>query len=582
MTDYYAHSRPYDSPLTETSKEDWHLLREHLLSVGEEAARRASYWGHAEEARLAGLLHDMGKYACNFQRRLEGRVTGVDHWSVGAFWAARSGAQGAAYAIYGHHLGLHPPGVMQALAEKARDPVGSWNITEGPDGIKSVFEVEGLEIPKIRPLDWKGLLNQKHRFAMAVRMLFSALCDADFIDTERYFDRYRGKRSRPDPPPLEPLTALDIVLRHIRNKPKPSDSRAQRVYDARQAVLRDCLQAAEEDGRLYTLTAPTGAGKTLASLAFALKHAATYDLRRVIIVIPYLSIIEQTAREIRPLFERVFGPEYILEHHSMADRNVTHEFDHLPHNRDAEEEAERRRRLLSENWDAPIIITTSVQFFESLFANAPTTCRKLHNIARSVVYFDEVQTLPTSLAVATLETLNALMADYAVTVVFGTATQPAFKTLSKSVSGGWQPREILRDVPRLFASLKRIEAIWPQSVDEVMDWSEVAASLIRHDQALCVVNLKKHASELTRALRDSLPEDVRHALFHMSTALCPAHRRDVLETRQANFRLRVPPVIEARRGRVRVTEPFLPLGDVRPSQARQLTLVTFHVRLSHD
>lgn len=529
MTHYYAHSRPYKSPLPENSKEDWDLLREHLERVGEEAARRALCWGHSNEARLAGLLHDMGKYASNFQKRLEGKATGVDHWSVGAFWAAKRRAYVAACAIYGHHVGLVPPATLQALTEKAKDPVGSWNISESPDLIKSAFSGDGLEMPMTRPIDWKALLPQKHRCAMAVRMLFSALCDADFIATEEHFDHYEHERNRPDPPQLQPLKALDIVLQHVGKKPKPSGYQAQEVYGARQTLLRDCLEAAEKDDRLYTLTAPTGAGKTLASLAFALKHAVAHDLRRVIVVIPYLSIIEQTAGELRALFEPVFGPDYVLEHHSMADRTVRREFGDRDQDQDAEEETERRRRLLSENWAAPLIVTTSVQFFESLFANTPTTCRKLHSIAKSVVYFDEAQTLPTSLAVATLEALNALIADYKVTVVFGTATQPAFKTLARSIGGGWQPDEIVRNVPALFSRLRRVAPVWPQSPEEAMDWPEVAARLAERDQALCVVNLKKHAVALTKALQDIVPAEARHTIFHLSTALCPAHRRDVLK-----------------------------------------------------
>src|SRR3990172_637220 len=246
MSIYYAHSRPYDSPLLETSKDDWHLLRKHLTSVGKEAAHKASFWGHSDEALLAGLLHDMGKYGENFQRRLEGKARGVDHWSVGAYWAAQRGAYVAAFAIYGHHVGLHPPGVMQALSETARDPVGSWNLTETPVDIKSLFEGDELEIPRINPINWNALLAQKHRCAMAVRMLFSALCDADFLDTEGHFDRYNNKRRRPEPLSLQPLKALDIVLEHVRNKPKPTDARHQDVYESRQTVLSDCLDAAEK------------------------------------------------------------------------------------------------------------------------------------------------------------------------------------------------------------------------------------------------------------------------------------------------------------------------------------------------
>lgn len=529
MTIYYAHSRPYDSSLLEGSKDDWHLLREHLTSVGDEAARKASFWDQSDEARLAGLLHDMGKYGANFQRRLEGKASGIDHWSVGAYWAARYGALVAAFAIYGHHVGLHPPGVMNALWETAKDPIGSWNLNETPEDIKSLFEQDGLGIPRIKPINWKTLVAEKHRCATAVRMLFSALCDADFLDTEKHFNRYNHEDRRPDPLPLQAAKALDIVLDYIHSKPKPADSQSQLVYDARQTVLSDCLDAAEKNGKLYTLTAPTGAGKTLASLAFSLRHAEKYKRRRVIVVVPYLSIIDQTASELRALFEPVFGSDYLLEHHSMADRTVKTELDPKGENRDAEAETERRRRLLSENWEAPLIVTTSVQFFESLFANTPTTCRKLHNIAKSVVYFDEAQTLPTHLAVATLEALNSLMRDYEVTVVFGTATQPAFSALSKSIAEGWQPTEIIRDTPELFKRLRRVMPLWPSDPDEVMEWPDVAAALVNHNQALCVVNLKKHAIAATKALRSNLPNDEREAVIYLSTALCPVHRRDVLE-----------------------------------------------------
>jgi CRISPR-associated helicase Cas3/CRISPR-associated endonuclease Cas3-HD len=527
MTDYYAHSRPNDSTLPEKSKDDWHLLRDHLLAVGEGAAYRASCWGQADEARLAGLLHDLGKYASNFQKRLEGITHGVDHWSIGAYWAAMQGAHIAAFAIYGHHVGLHSPSIMQTLLEKAKDPGVSWNITEYPDDIKTVAGNDRLQIPSITSIDYKGLLKEKPRCGMAIRMLFSALCDADFIDTEAHFNRYQDNSKRPNPLPLQAAKALEIVLAHLGNKPKPTDARAQTVYKARQTVLHDSLEAASRDEQLFTLTAPTGSGKTLASLAFALKHAAIKkDLRRVIVVIPYLSIIDQTARQFHELFEPVFGPDYVLEHHSLAER--AHENRNDENTQDAEDEARRRRRLLAQNWDAPLVVTTTVQFFESLFANSPTACRKLHNIAKSVVYFDEAQTLPTSLAVPTLEALNALMADYGVTVVFGTATKPAFETLASTV-GGWQPREIVRDVASLFDKLKRVDPKWPTSPDDTMAWDQVAASLIKHRQALCVVNLKKHAAALTRILLELVAERPSHRIFHLSTAMCPAHRQQVLD-----------------------------------------------------
>jgi len=485
MTIYYAHSSPDNSPLPEGNKEDWHLLKTHLFTVGHDAARKAALWGFQDEAMLAGLLHDLGKYSDNFQKRLDGRMSGVNHWSQGAYWAWKNQAWLAALAIYGHHVGIPPYSVLQKLAKNPKDESMTWNVPEPLLELKIRFEQDGLSLPTIKT----KVPKEKARFAMAVRMLFSALCDADFIDTETHFNQYAPEKSRPHAVKLQAEKALKIVLDHIHKKPKPSNMKAQRVYEARQSVLQDCLNKSELNERLFTLTAPTGSGKTLSSVAFALKHAVRYGLRRIIIVIPYLSIIEQTAKELRELFEPVFGEHYILEHHSMADRSQTE--DRNQQKKDAEGEKERRRRLLAQNWDAPLIITSSVQFFESLFADQSTTCRKLHNIAKSVVYFDEAQTLPPHLARATLETLNALMQDYGVTVVFGTATQPAFKSLSKSISGGWQPKEILSHPEKIFSSLKRVAPRWPSSRTEKMEWTEISEKLCDRKQALCIVNLKK-------------------------------------------------------------------------------------------
>lgn len=528
MKIYYAHSRPVDSPVPENSKEDWHLLRDHLTAVGDGAAKRAAIWDGESEARLAGLLHDMGKYAVNFQKRLDGKMRGVNHWSQGAYWAGKHEAWLAAFAIYGHHVGIPSAETIQKLGQAVQDEIATWNVTENLQELKSAFERDGLAIPPIQG-NAKALLQNKHRFALAARMLFSALCDADFIDTETHFNKYASESARPTPPLLQPQKALDVLLNHIQGKPKPDDANGELVYVARQAVLRDCLNQAARTERLFTLTAPTGSGKTLASLAFALKHAATHNLRRVIVVIPYLSIIEQTASEFKKIFEPVFGPQYVLEHHSMADRTKNGSPETSNEEKDAEWENERRRRLLSENWDAPLVVTTSVQFFESLFANRPNACRKLHNVARSVVYFDEAQTLPTGLAVATLGALNTLMKDYGVTVVFGTATQPAFKALSSHIPDGWQPREIIQDTQNIFKDLKRVMPVWPSSRTEKMEWTEVAQGLVEHDQALCVVNLKKHAAELTRAMLAILPSQSHGSLFHLSTALCPAHRQTILK-----------------------------------------------------
>lgn len=535
VTQFFAHSSPDNSPLSPPSKEDWQILRDHLVRVSDETGRRAAHSNLAEEGRLAGLLHDIGKYAARFQRRLEGRRESVNHWSIGAYVAARLKARLAAFAIAGHHVGLGSPAAMDGLAREAREHLSSWNIAESPMAIQDLAERDGVHLPVIPPDKWTPLRAERSRVALAVRMLFSALCDADFVDTEYHFDRYTQARQRRGAPNLDPTRALDILLEHLRRKARALEPESDGIAALRNTVLHDCLRAAETSDRLFTLTAPTGAGKTLASLAFALRNAAVRELRRVIVVVPYLSIIEQTAAVFRDIFDPIFGPQYVLEHHSLADRSLVHR-DNPSEAQDSLDDCERQRRLLAENWDAPLVVTTSVQFFESLFACTPRACRKVHNIAGSVVYLDEVQTLPTRLAAATLEMLNALIADHGVTVVFGTATQPAFRVLSSIIPGGWTPREIILDSPALFEQLRRIEVRWPATTDSRMDWPEVAAELVRHPQALCVVNLKRHAVALVRALLDLVPSDERSSVLHLSTALCPAHRRVILDHVQDRLR----------------------------------------------
>jgi len=281
--------------------------------------------------------------------------------------------------------------------------------------------------------------------------------------------------------------------------------------------MEACLAAGEMEPGLFTLTAPTGSGKTLSTLAFALRHARRHGLRRIVIVLPFLSIIDQTVRVYREaLAEIAAGDRYLLEHHSLALEQV-----------EGEDNAARLRGMLAENWDAPVVITTSVQLLESLFSNSPSACRKLHRLARSVVVFDEVQTLPLKIVLPTLAALSSLAGRYGTTVVFSTATQPAFMHLDKKVQGfcaaGWHPREIVPQELRLFERLQRVRVSWPGD-GERLAWDELAARFRELDQALCIVNLKKHAREVFAVLSS------RHEgqAFHLSTAMCPKHRAAVL------------------------------------------------------
>ncbi len=369
-------------------------------------------------------------------------------------------------------------------------------------------------------------LNATVSTMLAVRMLFSTLVDADYLDTEAHFEGdISGKCYRPSGPGLDAANALKSVLSNIEQTQAKTTASLD-VQVVRRELLKACLQSAERDSGLFTLTAPTGSGKTLAMLAFALAHAAKHGLERVILVIPYLTITEQTARIYRDILAPKFGAEFVLEHHSMA--GVGKENFQQDNEGDAGQpsHAERRRRLLAENWDAPLIVTTNVQLLESLFSNRPSACRKLHRLQRTVILFDEAQTLPAQLAVPTLAALSHLTASYGSSVVFATATQPAFSHLDKTVmetkAPGWQPREILPNPAALFAPMKRVKFDWG-SPDTLVTWDDLAEQLTQLPQVLCIVNLKRHAKSLWKKLDDP-------ATLHLSTNLCTAHRQNVLTT----------------------------------------------------
>ena len=503
-------------------------LREHLEQVAHTAHDFAAPFGAEEEATLAGLLHDLGKYGDLFQKRLQGEAKGIDHWSVGAWVAlSRYHSVAAAMAIWGHHLGLRQ---MDLAAVRSQlDPAAiaqqhplNLRLSESDiDLLLQRLQADGLSPQKpSRPfLDLSANAEQQlHQAAqmLDVRMLFSALVDADFLDTARHFGE-----ERPSGPPLQPGRALQVLSDHVQQLSRNSRA-AKTVLQMRQQLWDDCLQAAEQSPGIFTLTAPTGAGKTLAMLGFALRHAALHDLRRIVVVIPYLSIIEQTAKVYRDLLEPHFGEGYVIEHHSLSGTGAE-----APRGDDQQEGKSCVERLLAENWDAPIVVTTSVQMLESLFSNSPSACRKLHRLAKSVILFDEVQTLPLNLVIPTLQALSRLASRFGSTIVFATATQPAFDHLHQhiAVKGtvGWQPREIVKSHPQLFQMARRTHL---EIREGPLSWQDLAHELTRQEQALCVLNVKKHAAHLARLLQ---AQDNGDGLYHLSTNMCPAHRQEVLE-----------------------------------------------------
>lgn len=509
--DWYAHS--------EGANQTWEPIRDHLLNVANSAAAFALPFGASDEAYNAGLIHDLGKYGDLFQLRLRGRAHGIDHWSAGA-WKAINTRVGAAVAmaVQGHHVGLQrgDRGALKLLGVNHIRPYPpNLSLSQpGDDALGTMmyrFTADGLKLREIG----KSLMDDYQHAAAAmldVRMLFSALVDADFLATERHFDG----NVRPEAPLLSHATLLERLSQYL--EVRSAESKASPALNTLRQQLRDqCRAAAERPLGVFTLTAPTGSGKTLAMLEFALRHAQKHGLRRIVAVAPYLSIIDQTADVYREALGIPPGDDAsLLEHHSLVvDGSQT-------------DDARRARERLAENWDAPLVLTTSVQILESLFSNRPSACRKLHRLADSVILFDEVQTFPLPLIAATLATLSRLAQRYRVSVVFATATQPAFKELSGIVSrysqGGWQPEEINADASAMFNAARRVAYHWPPE-DEKLSWPEVADRMCDGpSQALCIVNTKKQADSLYDAVCE-----IASGSLHLSTAMCPAHRRTVIQ-----------------------------------------------------
>ncbi|MCG5242232.1 CRISPR-associated endonuclease Cas3'' [Azospirillum doebereinerae] len=518
----YAHSVPG------RDESVWEPLSEHLTAVASHAAVSATVFGGQRMAEAMGALHDVGKLIQEFQDYIRGKGTSVDHSTAGAVIAReRYGAvlgQIMAFGIAGHHAGLAngrvAGGGISSLKERLD---GKIPLPLSPD-----LDVAPATVTLSAPVLSTGFT---HHFSLPflIRMLFSCLVDADRLETERFYARFdaeaRGKTAaRGCPLTVEDLRdRLDAHLLRFKDKDGP-------VNALRAEVLAGVRAKAEEAPGLFSLTVPTGGGKTLASLAFALDHAVRHGLRRVIYVIPFTSIVEQTADVFR---EALGSDDAVLEHHSGFDfdppsrktRRKTAESD------DEAPDGARKLRLASENWDRPVVVTTSVQFFESLFASHPSSCRKLHAIAGSVVILDEAQTLPLKCLRPCLETLRELARGYRTSVVLCTATQPAV-TVEAGFAGGLDTvRELAPDPRDLYRRLKRVTVA---HLPEPLDDETLAERLLDETQVLCIVNNRRHARDLLRRIRG---ED---GARHLSTCLCAAHRRAELASIREELELKRP------------------------------------------
>lgn len=489
--DFFAHAD------NSQDKSCWQKLDIHLNNVANLSALFASSFNSADWGRAAGSLHDSGKATQEFTERLEGKPVKVNHSIFGARLGKEIGGklgQILSYVIAGHHGGLPNGGIQEGqLHYRLKHERVPEDVTPLPEIIYPVnLRLPFSKIPQ----------NPGFSLALFTRMVFSCLTDADFLDTEAFCDPEKSTlRSRNQYSDLATLQkALHKKLTQIARDAEPSP-----VNSLRQTVLTDCRARAENSPGLFSLTVPTGGGKTYSSMTFALDHAVKHGMRRIIYAIPFTSIIEQNAL----VFSSVFGRENVLEHHC----------NYLSKDEPEEHRYDRRRGLAVENWDAPVVVTTNVQFFESLFSNKPSRCRKLHNIANSVIVLDEAQAIPTEYLEPCLCVLRELVLHYGCTVVLCTATQPAVN--DESLRSRLQDvQEIVTDPTQLYADLKRTEVIFVGKLTDV----ELAGRLDMLEQVLCIVSTKVQA----RAVFELLSE--REGAFHLSTNMCPVHRRKVLET----------------------------------------------------
>lgn len=536
-----------------------HLLVSHLEEVAKLSAEFTASFDATEQGRLAGFLHDLGKAEAEFQERIvsEDKDEGKKkpHAHHGAAYALRAcfpAQWPVALSVNGHHAGLHNRGNVDQKAEEYKDKAKRC--------LQTIQEAHpGVNVPSIQEMlpEWlkrlEFLPGNKGAGWLATdlftRFLFSALVDADRLDSEGSAkDSDMKKQARC----WKPFN-LDTLLGQLENELKDraqkaiSEGRASgEVMAVRQEVGNWCRDNAKQDRGLFSLTVPTGGGKTLASMLFALHHAVHHSksaptkkrFRRIIVVIPYLSIIQQTAQELRNLFEREEAEKgrVILEHHSQVEDD-----EKPPGKNQDRDNAEpsydsiaERRRLAAENWDAPIIVTTSVQFFESLFSRRPAKARKLHNIAQSVIIFDEIQTLPPLMLQPILHVLSELAnpeRPYGCSMVFCTATQPALEKNEDLPAGLEGIRPIVpQDMTREhFELLKRVTYRWSEEGERI-SWEKLADMVLRNEipQALIVVNTRKAARELHKAFREKSCDDF-DGLFHLSTWMMPAHRLEVLD-----------------------------------------------------
>ena len=527
---YIAHAR-------QDSSENWysHPLQKHLQKVAQLAKRFAGRYGSLF-AEYAGLLHDLGKFQEAFQKYIRNasgfekenahledvestKLRKIPHSTAGAKYAVEHlnpfFGHLLAYLIAGHHAGLadwYDKGSLKSRLQQADDElVASLSGLVESSLSEDFFPLSDDDLKRDFFAFWKewAKLEELHIW---LRFLFSCLVDADFLDTEAFMNGYADADTaqaaglRPKFPGLDELhRRYEQYMAQLHEKSDKDSFLNQERY----AILQQSFSAAETDRTLFSLTVPTGGGKTLASLGFALKHALKFDKKRIIYAIPFTSIIEQNAN----VFRKALSDDVVLEHHSNLEVR--------------EDKETAKTRLATENWDAPLIVTTNVQLFESLFAAKTSRCRKIHNIADSVVILDEAQQLPRDFQKPITDMMRVLARDYGVTFVLCTATQPELgkniDAFGRTILEGLPDvREIVADKITLSEKLRRVRIKMPPPNVETQSWQEIADEIAARPCVLAVVNTRKHAQKLFAAL----PSD--GIKLHLSANMCATHRSEVI------------------------------------------------------
>jgi len=516
MNDNYA---AHVKKLQDGSWGEPHRLADHLYNTAKLAACFAAKFNSKKWGEACGFAHDAGKgrhewqdylarksgYGYDEEAHMDNKAGKLPHAIHGAALTEKIFGKGIgriiAYCIAGHHAGL-PDWSNAEGSGKTALQYQLFNFSDKQDLAREIVGHLDTLNPGRPPWQFASGLDM----SLWIRMLYSCLVDADFLDTEAYMEPQKMQDRSGYLTPLELEAIFDSYISRLEQSAEDS-----KINHIRNEVRKYCVEGAADEQGIFTLTVPTGGGKTLSSLAFALKHAVRHNLDRVIYVIPYTSIIEQNAA----VFKEVLGDDQVIEHHSNL----------------IEEESTPQARLAAENWDAPVIVTTTVQFFESLFAAKSSRCRKLHNITRAVVVLDEAQLLPVEHLQPILDTLQLLVDRYSTSIVISTATQPA---LNKRHYGGEkfkglkQSRELMKnEVASIYEKLKRVEVELPKDLNELSEWTEIAESLKKHDRVLCIVSDRRSCRELYALM----PEDT----YHLSALMCAQHRSEVIAAIRARL-----------------------------------------------